>query len=130
MVNDWSNTAHSSIFTNSINCQGAKVNGVPYPYTSACWPCHTVGYDASTTVQNGGFNQLMAQLKLGCSDNSAARQLCRDASSAAERFQHPMRELPRSRLDARRLRRRSAANHGQSPRLAPVYNATPKRRTI
>ena len=62
MVNDWSNTAHSSIFTNSINGQGAQVNGVPYPYTSACWPCHTVGYDASATVPNGGFNQLMAQL--------------------------------------------------------------------
>ena len=62
MVNSWSTTAHSSIFTNSINGNGAKVNGVPYPYTSACWGCHTVGFDTAATVPNGGFSQLMATL--------------------------------------------------------------------
>jgi len=62
MVNDWSKTAHSTIFTNSINGQGAMVNGVPYPYTSACWGCHTVGYDTNATATNNGFSQLMAKL--------------------------------------------------------------------
>jgi len=61
MVNDWSTTEHSTIFTNSINGQGAIVNGVPYPYTSACWGCHTVGYDTNATVSNGGFNQVMSK---------------------------------------------------------------------
>jgi len=62
MVNDWSTTAHASIFTNSINGNGAKVNGVPYPYTAECWLCHTVGFDTSATVPNGGFSALMTQL--------------------------------------------------------------------
>jgi len=62
MVNDWQTTAHSSIFTNSINGLGAQVNGVPYPYTSECWGCHTVGYDTNATLPNGGFSNLMAQL--------------------------------------------------------------------
>ena len=38
------------------------VNGVPYPYTSACWSCHTVGFDTNATVPNGGFSQLLTQL--------------------------------------------------------------------
>jgi len=63
MVNDWSKTAHSSIFTNSIDGKGAIVNGVPYPYTSECWGCHTVGYDTNATEPNGGFNTVMAQTK-------------------------------------------------------------------
>jgi len=62
MVNDWQKTAHASIFSNSIDGNGAKVNGVPYPYTSACWGCHTVGFDTNATVPNGGFSQLMATL--------------------------------------------------------------------
>lgn len=61
MVNDWSTTLHSTIFSSSINGQGAMVNGVPYPYTNACWPCHTVGYDTNATGSNGGFNQVMAK---------------------------------------------------------------------
>ena len=62
MVNDWSTTAHSTIFSSSIDGNGAKVNGVPYPYTSACWECHTVGFDTNATAQNGGFSQMMAKL--------------------------------------------------------------------
>ncbi|HME06500.1 MAG TPA: multiheme c-type cytochrome [Bryobacteraceae bacterium] len=62
MVNSWSTTLHSQIFTASINGQGAIVNGVPYPYTSACWGCHTVGYDANDTAFNGGFYDIMTQL--------------------------------------------------------------------
>jgi len=62
MVNDWTKTAHASIFTNNINGQGAQENGAPYPYTSECWGCHTVGYDTSATTPNGGFNFVMAQL--------------------------------------------------------------------
>ncbi len=60
--NAWSTTAHSQIFTNSINGKGAMENGVPYPYTSACWGCHTVGYDANDQLVDGGFSQLMTQL--------------------------------------------------------------------
>jgi hypothetical protein len=62
MVNAWQNTLHASMFTNSINGHGAIVNGKPYPYTAACWGCHTVGYDANSTVANGGFDKIMAQL--------------------------------------------------------------------
>jgi hypothetical protein len=61
MVNAWAKTGHSTIFTNNINGQGAQENGKPYPYTSACWGCHTVGYDTNATDPNGGFNQVMAQ---------------------------------------------------------------------
>jgi hypothetical protein len=56
MVNDWSKTMHSEVFKDNIN--GA--NGTTYG--SSCWGCHTVGYDASATVSNGGFNFVMAQL--------------------------------------------------------------------
>ncbi len=62
LVNAWQNTAHATIFTRSINGQGAIVNGTPYPYTSECWGCHTVGYDTNATDPNGGFSNLMAQL--------------------------------------------------------------------
>ena len=61
MVNAWSKTAHSQIFTNSINGQGAIVNGKPYPYTSECWGCHTVGFDTGAADPNGGFNTVMVQ---------------------------------------------------------------------
>ena len=56
MVDAWSKTLHSGIFTNGIN-------GVLGSYSSSCFGCHTVGYDAGTTVANGGFNSIMAQLK-------------------------------------------------------------------
>jgi hypothetical protein len=62
MVNLWSETLHSSIFSRSIDGNGAKVNGVPYPYGSTCWGCHTVGYDTNATAPNGGFSQVMEQL--------------------------------------------------------------------
>jgi hypothetical protein len=62
MANAWSKTLHSEIFTDSINGAGASVNGVPYPYTSACWGCHTVGYDTANTAPDGSFNEIMAQL--------------------------------------------------------------------
>jgi hypothetical protein len=61
-VNSWSTTAHSQIFTNSINGKGAIVNGVPYPYTSECWGCHTVGYDSHDALHDNGFFDLMTQL--------------------------------------------------------------------
>jgi hypothetical protein len=63
MVAPWSKTLHAQIFSDNIDGKGAIVNGAPYPYTSACWGCHTVGYDANATVANGGFTALMAQLK-------------------------------------------------------------------
>ena len=57
MENDWSTTAHSTIFTNNINGVGGRTS-----YPSSCWPCHTVGYDPSATQSNGDFHQVMNQL--------------------------------------------------------------------
>jgi hypothetical protein len=57
MVNDWSTTAHSSIFANNINGVGGRTS-----YPSTCWSCHTVGFDTNATANNNGFSQLMAQL--------------------------------------------------------------------
>lgn len=62
LVNTFSKTLHDQIFTDSINGQGAIVNGVPYPYTSECWGCHTVGYDTTNTAPDNSFNEVMAQL--------------------------------------------------------------------
>ena len=57
MVNSWQNTLHAEIFKDGIN----GVNGASYG--SSCWGCHTVGYDTNSTVANGGFDKIMAQLK-------------------------------------------------------------------
>jgi hypothetical protein len=56
MVPSWSQTAHASIFTGGINgADGSE-------YGANCIPCHTVGYDANSTVQDGGFSALASQL--------------------------------------------------------------------
>jgi hypothetical protein len=57
MVNSWQKTLHAEIFKDGIN--GA--NGASYG--SSCWGCHTVGYDTTATMPNGGFDKIMAQLK-------------------------------------------------------------------
>jgi cytochrome c1 len=56
MVPSWSQTAHASLFTNGIN--GVEGTG----YGSGCIACHTVGYDANSTVNDGGFSALATQL--------------------------------------------------------------------
>jgi len=58
MVPSWSKTAHASIFTNVIN--GTAIAG--YTEGPSCAPCHTVGYDANSTVNDGGFSAMAGQL--------------------------------------------------------------------
>jgi len=52
----WSKTLHSHIFKDGIT----GVNGTSYG--SGCYSCHTVGYDLNSTVPNGGFDKVAAQL--------------------------------------------------------------------
>jgi len=59
LVTPWSATAHASIFTNVIN--GTAIAG--YTESASCAPCHTVGYDANSTVNDGGFSYEATQLK-------------------------------------------------------------------
>ncbi len=56
MVKPWETTPHSQIFTSGIN-GGSGTTGV------SCMPCHTVGYDSNNTANDGGFSNLMQQLK-------------------------------------------------------------------
>jgi len=58
MVTPWSKTAHASIFTNVIN--GTAIAG--YTESASCAPCHSVGYDANSSVNDGGFSYLAKQL--------------------------------------------------------------------
>lgn len=51
----WSKTLHASMFTNGIT-------GALGSYSTACLPCHTVGYNASATVDNGSFSSMMTKL--------------------------------------------------------------------
>jgi hypothetical protein len=55
-VNDWSKTLHAEIFKDNINGADGTT------YATSCWGCHTVGYDLSATVPNGGFNFVQTQL--------------------------------------------------------------------
>ena len=52
----WSKTAHAEIFTDNMN--GADGSS----YGANCIVCHTVGYDANSTVPNGGFSAVMKQM--------------------------------------------------------------------
>ena len=58
VVPTWATTAHASVFTNVIN--GTAIAG--YTESASCASCHTVGYDANSTVNDGGFSSLAAQL--------------------------------------------------------------------
>src|SRR5262249_54443731 len=52
----WSKTPHAEIFTDNIN-------GADGPsYGTNCLACHTVGYDANSTVANGGFSSMAKQM--------------------------------------------------------------------
>ena len=56
MVPSWSQTLHSQLFTQGIN--GQQGTG----YGPNCITCHTAGYDANSTVNNGGFSATARQL--------------------------------------------------------------------
>jgi hypothetical protein len=56
MVPSWSKTAHASLFTNGVN--GVEGTG----YGVGCIACHTVGYDANSKVNDGGFSAMVAQM--------------------------------------------------------------------
>ncbi|HXK03716.1 MAG TPA: hypothetical protein VMS37_15045 [Verrucomicrobiae bacterium] len=56
MVPSWSKTAHATLFSSGIN--GQQGTG----YGPNCISCHTVGYDANSTVNNGGFSAVARQL--------------------------------------------------------------------
>jgi len=58
MVGPWSKTAHANIFTSIINGTVAGENE-----SASCAACHTVGYDAHSTVNDGGFSYVASQLK-------------------------------------------------------------------
>jgi hypothetical protein len=55
MVPAWSKTAHAGLFTSGIN-------GGQGSYTSGCISRHTVGYDANSTMNDGGFSAVAKQL--------------------------------------------------------------------
>ena len=55
-VPTWATTAHASMFTQGIN--GVDGTG----YGSGCISCHTVGYDANSTANDGGFSAVAKQL--------------------------------------------------------------------
>ncbi len=57
MVQSWSKTLHAQIFTSEITGTAGDTS-----YSSSCWGCHTVGYDTNSTIPNGGFDKVMAQL--------------------------------------------------------------------
>ncbi len=57
MVPSWSKTLHAQIFTSEITGTAGDTS-----YSSSCWGCHTVGYDLNSTIANGGFDKVMAQL--------------------------------------------------------------------
>jgi hypothetical protein len=50
-VSTWKNTLHAQIFTQGIT-------GALGSYSANCLACHTVGYDANSTVPNGSFSSL------------------------------------------------------------------------
>ena len=50
----WTNTEHASMFTRGINGDPSVAG-----YKSSCASCHTVGYDANTNANAGGFYQEM-----------------------------------------------------------------------
>ena len=57
MVPSWSKTLHAGIFTSEITGTAGDTS-----YSTSCWGCHTVGYDLNSTIPNGGFDKVMAQL--------------------------------------------------------------------
>jgi len=56
-VTPWSQTNHAKIFKDGMNGVASD------HYGQNCLSCHTVGYDATAGVNNGGFSQVAKQLK-------------------------------------------------------------------
>ena len=56
LVKPWSQTEHATMFTNGIN--GVDGTG----YGAGCIACHTVGYDANSKANDGGFSYIASQL--------------------------------------------------------------------
>jgi hypothetical protein len=56
LVTPWKTTEHASMFTNGVN--GVDGTG----YSAGCISCHTVGYDANSKVNDGGFSAVASQL--------------------------------------------------------------------
>lgn len=61
----WQETLHASKFTRSID-------GVVGAYRSTCISCHTVGYDTAPAANNGGFDDVAAQVGWTFPTNIAA----------------------------------------------------------
>jgi mono/diheme cytochrome c family protein len=53
----WAGTAHASIFKEGVNGTNSD------HYAASCIVCHTVGYDATASAANGGFDDIATQLK-------------------------------------------------------------------
>ena len=56
MTPTWSKSLHAQLFKQGI--EGVQGTG----YSANCISCHTVGYDANSTVSNGGFSSTAKQL--------------------------------------------------------------------
>jgi hypothetical protein len=56
MFTPWSKTLHARIFTDGVNGVASS------HYSSSCFSCHTVGFDANPLAVNGGFDDVAKQL--------------------------------------------------------------------
>ncbi len=54
-MDTWAQTPHATAFKR-------KINGLEGQFKSTCASCHVVGYDATATATNGGFDDIMTQL--------------------------------------------------------------------
>ena len=76
LVTPWSKTAHASVFTDVIN--GTAIAGDTE--SASCAACHTVGYDANSTVNDGG-----QAVEMGVSGDRPGGQFPSHAGCPAER---------------------------------------------
>ncbi|MEI6515213.1 MAG: thrombospondin type 3 repeat-containing protein [bacterium] len=53
-MDSWAQTAHATAFKR-------KINGLEGSFSSSCASCHVVGYDATASATNGGFDDIMKQ---------------------------------------------------------------------
>ncbi len=116
MVPSWSKTLHASLFTNGVN--GVEGTG----YGANCISCHTVGYDANSTVNDGGFSSIAAQLGWTMPSPLQPGNFAAMPAALQNVAEYSVRELPRSRQRACQLRRRGAGDFGavQFGRMQPV----------
>jgi hypothetical protein len=67
IFNSWQNTPHATLFKTEINIP-VSAGG---HYTSSCFPCHTIGSDNHTVVNNNGFDDVAKQVGFVWDPNSA-----------------------------------------------------------